>query len=102
MTELSTCDICGRSESDLQKDSSNKQLKLELNEDGLWICTNCQANLTMAPTSQGDEIEQDERIKELVGKSAGAICHTLNLPSVPPIAQLLKLPPGLPMMKIDI
>jgi hypothetical protein len=29
-------------------------------------------------------VELEEEIKALVGKSAGAICHTLNLPFEPP------------------
>ena len=53
-----------------------------MDEDGLWICQECRARLTTKPVGSEDEKdgELDEKLTALVGKSAGAICLTLNLP----------------------
>jgi hypothetical protein len=62
-----------------------------MDEDGLWICQECQARLTSQPVGadvEGDS-EMDDRLIPLVGKSAGAICLTLNLPYHPPYQSVI-------------
>lgn len=84
MDKLANCDICGRSEKDLQPASPGGSLQIERDEDGLWICGECRTNMTGAPTGSADEDLLDDRLKGLVGKSAGAICYSMNLPYVQP------------------
>jgi len=53
--------------------------------DGLWVCSECKERLVSKPIGDlDDDSEMDEEIKALVGKSAGAICRTLELPYEPP------------------
>ena len=80
MDKLGTCDFCGRSEKELQGQPQGSSHKFEIDEDGLWICGACKARLIGVPLGNVDEYENDERIRELIGKSAGAICRTMNLP----------------------
>ena len=75
MTTELTCDICGRP---VPVD------KLELDADALWICADCRPVLVTRPVAPGGNDELDEQLQKLVGQSAGAICHTLDLPFVPP------------------
>jgi hypothetical protein len=91
MHELPVCDFCGRPETISQGQHPDDQRELELDQDGLWVCSDCKARLTGKPTDHpaDDEGELDERIKALVGKSAGAICRTLNLPYVPPYQSII-------------
>lgn len=61
---------------------------LELDADGLWVCQDCRARLVLPPV--GDETEElGEELNALVGKSAGAICHTLNLPYASPYQAII-------------
>ena len=60
---------------------------VELDEDGLWVCHTCRAKLVL-PTV-GKEMEELEELRALVGKSAGAICRTLNLPYEPPYQSVI-------------
>ena len=75
MTTENTCDICGRP---VPVD------ELETDADALWICASCRPGLVTRPVAAEAEAELNERLQQLVGKSAGAICHTLDLPFVPP------------------
>lgn len=84
-----TCDICVRAEKDLQEQNPRSSFQLERDEDGLWICGECRANMTSAPTGSADDDQLNDKLKELVGKSAGAICHTLNLPYTQPYKSLI-------------
>jgi hypothetical protein len=77
---MATCDICGRSEFEIQHQAQYSSRKIEIDEDGLWICGECKAGLTEVPLGNEYEGEQDDRIRELAGKSAGAICRTMDLP----------------------
>lgn len=90
MTELLFCDICGRSEKDIGQENPTASIKIHLDEDALWVCRECQKNLSTSPTNQADEEDLDERIIELIGKSAGAICRTENLPVVPPYLTIIE------------
>jgi len=82
------CDFCGRPESEAGE--------LELDEDGLWVCRACKPRLTGQPVAYFEEAsvedvdELDERLQPLVGKSAGAICRTLELPFVPPYRAVIE------------
>ena len=76
------CDFCGHSERELSARAPWGKPILELDEDDLWVCYQCRKRLVLPPVGQGEELV--EELKELVGKSAGAICLTLNLPYEPP------------------
>jgi hypothetical protein len=56
---------------------------VELDEDGLWVCHNCRAELVF-PVVGKEAGELAQELEALVGKNAGAICRTLNLPYEPP------------------
>ena len=60
---------------------------LERDVDGLWVCRGCRARLVLPVV--GDEIEEHGLLRPLVGKSAGAICRTLNLSYEPPFQPVL-------------
>lgn len=60
---------------------------MELDEDGLWACCDCRAKLVLPPV--GEAVEVPEGLEALAGKSAGAICYTLNLPYEPPYRSVI-------------
>jgi hypothetical protein len=61
---------------------------MELDEDGLWVCRDCRARLVLPAV--GNEVgELPPELQALVGKSAGAICRTLNLPYEPPYRSII-------------
>jgi len=82
MAERRTCDFCGRSETDLTSQSMDGSRSIELDGDGLWICRSCRPKLVLPAV--GDETRELGELRELFGKSAGAICRSLNLPYEPP------------------
>jgi hypothetical protein len=82
MSEQRCCDFCGRSEIELSTQIIDGSPVIELDEDGLWVCHNCRAKLVLPAGDK--EIGELEELRALVGKSAGAICRTLNLPYEPP------------------
>ena len=57
---------------------------LRVDADGLWICDPCQKRLTNPPVGSGSPSDLPEELRALFGKSAGAICRTLELPVIPP------------------
>ncbi len=61
---------------------------MELDEDGLWVCFHCHAKLVLPPLGE-ETADLTEELRALVGKSAGAICHTLNLPYEPPYQSVI-------------
>lgn len=65
-------------------------IEFEMDEDDLWVCSICRKSLKTSPTNQVDVDDLDDRLKKLVGKSAGAICRTENLPFVPPYQTILE------------
>jgi hypothetical protein len=81
-------DICGRSENALPPYSDDTPL-LHVDEDGFWLCADCQKAVKSTPVSECEEGELIEELKSLVGKSAGTICYTLDLPYVPPYAYVI-------------
>ena len=89
MSEQRSCDFCGRSEIDLLAQAPVGSPAMELDEDGLWICCNCRAKLVLPAVGQeaGDLVEE---LRALVGKSAGAICYTLNLPYEAPYRSVIE------------
>jgi hypothetical protein len=91
MDRIPVCDFCGRPETIIQSQNLNGQRELEMDEDGLWVCSECKARLMSKPTGYVDEddSELDEKIKALIGKSAGAICRTMDLPYVPPYQSII-------------
>jgi len=85
MHELPLCDICGRSEMQLRQQLGGRSYRLIMDEDGLWLCPECRGRLTTRPVSADDEDDTlEDELKVLIGRTAGAICRTLNLPYVPP------------------
>jgi hypothetical protein len=80
------CDICGYPATKDDDLDSNDQRDITMDNDGLWICSNCEAKLANKPEGDfyEDDCELDDEIRSLIGKSAGAICRTLGLPYEPP------------------
>ena len=91
MNNLPVCDFCGRPGTVSLEQDPDGQRELELDQDGLWVCSKCKAGLVGDPTGYLDEDkgELDERLQALVGKSAGAICRTLNLAYVLPYQSII-------------
>ena len=91
MDDLAVCDFCGRPGTAVQSQNLEGQRELELDQDGLWVCSECKARLTSRSTGHlhEDASELDERLRALVGKSAGAICRTMNLAYVPPYRSII-------------
>jgi hypothetical protein len=88
LSEQRCCDICGRSEIALSAQAPDRSPVMELDEDGLWVCHRCRAKLVLAAVGKEAE-ELAEELDALVGESAGAICHTLNLPYEPPYQSVI-------------
>ena len=89
MSEQKSCDFCGRLEAALPTPAQEGAAKLELDEDGLWVCHDCRARLVVPPVGELADAELPKEIRALVGKSAGAICSVLNLPYEPPYRSLI-------------
>lgn len=86
MNRTLVCDFCGQPGDPIRKDQRN----LELDEDGLWVCRECKERLVSKPVGDSDDdAGMDEEIKALVGKSAGAICRTLELSYEPPYQSII-------------
>lgn len=83
------CDFCGCPEVKAQYPYLNGRRELEMDEDGLWVCSECKTKLISKPIGSMDDSELDGKIRSLVGKSAGAICFTLDLPYEPPYQSLI-------------
>lgn len=80
------CDFCGHPGARATQGRGH----LELDEDGLWVCSECRHSLhsrPVGPVDGGGEL--DPAVAALVGHSAGAICRTLNLPYEPPYESIL-------------
>ena len=88
MSEQRCCDFCGRSEIELSAQILDRSPVLELDEDGLWVCHHCRAELVLSTVGK-EAVELAEGLDALVGESAGAICHTLNLPYEPPYQAII-------------
>ena len=85
-----SCDLCDRTEADLPHPTSADTILLTIDEDGLWICYLCRAQITSTPVSDANNTELDDALKPLVGKSAGAICRTSELPFEPPFQSVIE------------
>lgn len=81
------CDICGRTEYDLGSDTGQKPL-LKSDTDGIIFCPECNAHSTTNPVEPEASMLPDELLR-LVGKSAGAICYSLNLPYEEPYTVII-------------
>ena len=90
MAKIPFCDICGLSENALHARVQSSTTQLERDSDNLWICDDCKSNLITQPVGHSFENELDEELMGLIGKSAGAICHTLNLPFRPPYQSVIE------------
>ncbi len=88
MSDQRYCDFCGRSESDLSAQVPNGLSAIKMDQDGLWACYVCRDKLVLSAVGELAG-EVSEELGVLVGKSAGAICRTLNLPYVPPYRSII-------------
>jgi hypothetical protein len=88
LSEQRYCDFCGRSEIDLLIQAPIGLPVLELDEDDFWVCYHCRAKLVLPPVGE-EAVDLVEELRAIVGKSAGAICHTLNLPYEPPYKSVI-------------
>ena len=88
MSDQRTCDFCGRSERDLSAQAPGGSPAMELDRDGLWVCHDCRDKLVLSAVG-GLAGKLPPELKALVGKSAGAICRTLNLPYRPPYRSIV-------------
>ena len=86
MKTLRKCDFCGRTEVDLLNDHIQDDPAIEL-DDGLWVCDDCKPRLTA--NAVVTDTEEKHLVSSLVGKSAGAICRTMNLPYEPPYRSII-------------
>ena len=89
MSEEKFCDFCGRFEHELPEPKDKKKPKLTIDEDGLWACSDCRPKLRTEPVGDGWDVELEDELMALIGKSAGAICHTLELPYAHPYQTVL-------------
>jgi hypothetical protein len=90
MNEILFCDFCGRSAEDVPPASGDDESPaLQLDEDDLWVCRICRERIVTPPV--GDEVTLDlpDELRALVGKSAGHIVLTLNLPGQPPYEEIV-------------
>ena len=87
MTPHRCCDFCGRSETELALTGPTSAPAIELDEDGLWVCCVCRPALVLPQV--GVESDDFEELRALIGKSAGAICYSLNLPYEPPFLSVI-------------
>lgn len=90
MVDGKICDICGRSEQHLFAEFGGDTDPLQRDADGLWICKSCQKKLTTRPVGEDSLDELEPALRPLVGKSAGAICRTLELEFVPPYKAIIE------------
>ena len=85
MREERVCDFCGRSLIALESEDPIGRISLKVDSDGLWACNTCRKRIRSRPENRDpDHNLLDVQLQPLVGKSAGAICRTLELPFVPP------------------
>jgi hypothetical protein len=90
MKTVINCDICGRSKTELPIPFSIDTPQLTNDEDGLIICHLCKDQINPKSVNITENSESDEKLRPLVGKSAGAICRTLELPFVPPYKSVIE------------
>ena len=84
------CDICGRSAVELPESKQTGEPSLEADRDGFRVCRDCRDKIFDEPAGTMLDGELTEEIGGLVGKSAGAICRTLNLPYEPPYRSIIE------------
>jgi hypothetical protein len=88
MSDQRYCDFCGRSEDDVAAQVPYGSSVMEIDEDGLWVCSECRDKLVLPTVGELSEGLSTE-LSGLVGESAGAICRTLNLPYEPPYRSII-------------
>ena len=79
MPETMRCDVCG----------GTKIGELEMDQDGLWICSDCRPRLVASPIGELEDANLSGEIGALKGRSVGAISLTLNLPYEPPYQRIV-------------
>jgi hypothetical protein len=89
MSTLRYCDICDRSEFELPEPTKQDTPKLQMDEDGLWVCHECSGRLTTTALDEPTAGELPDKLRSLVGTSAGEICTGLNLPYEPPYQSVI-------------
>ena len=87
MSARQVCDICGRARDEIaQRDAQAPALQIE---DGLLLCSDCRKRLTAYSKEDAPARELDAELERLIGRSAGAICMTMNLPYRPPYRAII-------------
>jgi len=79
------CDICDRSVSEIREQGEGDGTGPQLNAGGIWICSECMLDFSTRRAVFEDDLQLEHNLDSLVGKNAGAIAMTLNLPYVKPI-----------------
>jgi hypothetical protein len=82
LSEQRYCDFCGRSEIALLAQAPFGLPVLEPDEADFWVCYHYRAKLVLPPVGE-ETADLVEELRPLAVKSAGAICHKLNLPYEP-------------------
>jgi hypothetical protein len=86
------CDLCGRTEWEIQAQTTGAAQALELNVVGLWLCQQCRSRMAPGPTSldeDRDDYDFPAELRPLLRKSAGTICMTMDLPRRSPFRQIV-------------
>ena len=89
MTETHICDFCGRPVQMPEKPKPDETHPIKIDVDGLWVCHTCSSKIVSEPTGSKENHALDERLIPLIGKSAGAITRTLELPYEPPYQAII-------------
>jgi hypothetical protein len=90
MISQQQCDFCGLTQQTLPQGLPDESTTLEMDAVGLWACQNCQSLIISNPSEIEDEGYIDPLLPPLIGKNAGAICYTLNLPFRQPYIQIIE------------
>jgi len=87
MSAVLVCDICGRSAAEIsRRPMEGTALRIE---NGLRLCRDCSTRLATHQKDDALNKEPDEQLALVIGKSAGAICLTMNLPYEPPYCAII-------------
>jgi hypothetical protein len=81
------CDICGSSEAEVSRQTG--QGTALRRDSGLWLCRDCRTRVAARAEVDAPVPDPDEPLGRVIGKSAGAICRTLNLPYEPPYREVI-------------
>jgi hypothetical protein len=87
------CDRCGRLEWEILGQTPGTGPALEMDATGLWLCLQCRSELTSRRSSLDEDrydYEFPAELQQLLRKSAGAICMTMDLPRRSPFKEIVE------------